>query len=368
MFLIRADGNAKIGAGHLMRCLTIADALKGYVSGREILFVCADGQSAELAQSRGYRVFILGSDPQDMEAELSTWSEIPEINIKTNVILVDSYFVTKRYLREIRRYGAVTLLDDMGEECFPADRIINYNAFADKEHYESLYRGVGTELILGSAYVPVRPQFRGKPYRVRKNVENILITTGGGDVDNIAGQILKRLKGKTENKTTDDMITSDLGTLDVLAAESLNYHLIIGGFNPHYEEMKTLERQSANLHLHHNVQDMADLMSQCDLAVTAGGSTVYELAAVGVPFICFSYAENQEKITEYLHREKIAFSAGAYHREPEAVLERIAAQTAELIRDPDNRNECYFKERALVDGMGAERLAKLLATERHGKI
>lgn len=339
MFLIRADGNARIGAGHLMRCLTIADALKEYAGGEEILFVCADGQPAELAGSRGYKAFVLGSDPQDMEGELSAWPHIPEINKETNVIIVDSYCVTKRYLRELRQYGTVTLLDDMGEECFPVDRVINYNAFADRELYGRLYGGTGTELILGSAYAPVRPQFRGKPYQVREKVEDILITTGGGDVDNIAGRILKRLDGK---------------------AEKINYHLIIGNFNPHFEEMKNLEEQSANIHLHHNVQDMAGLMSLCDLAVTAGGSTVYELAAVGVPFICFSYAGNQEKITEYFHREEIAFSAGAYHREPEAVLERIAAQTAELMRNREKRNACYTKERELIDGMGAERLARLL--------
>lgn len=355
MFLIRADGNARIGAGHLMRCLTIADALKERACGGEILFVCADAPSAELAQSRGYKAFVLGSSPQDMEGELAAWPQIPGINKNTNVIIVDSYCVTQRYLREIRKYGAVTLLDDMGEERFPVDRLINYNAFADRAGYEGLYGGTGTELVLGSTYVPVRPQFRGKTCEIRERVKDILITTGGGDIDNIAGRILGKLEERAEKARADGTITRDIIT------DGFNYHLIVGSFNPHFREMRELERKSANLSLYHNVQNMADLMSQCDLAVTAGGSTVYELAAVGVPFICFSYAENQEGITEYLHREGIAFSAGAYHREPEAVLERIAAQTLELTGDRDKRNKCYEKGRALVDGLGAERLARLLA-------
>lgn len=342
MFLIRADGNAEIGAGHLMRCLTIADELQKYAGSREILFVCAGRESAELAESRGYEAFILESDPRDMEGELSAWPLIPGIGKKKNVILVDSYFVTDHYLRAISEYGTVTLLDDMGEEHFPVDRIINYNAFADRGQYERLYGNSHTELILGSAYVPLRPQFREKSYRVREKAGNILITTGGGDIHNIAGQILKKIQEKT-------------------ACGVLNYHLIIGGFNPYYDEMKALEEQSSNLHIYHNVQDMAGLMVQCDLAVTAGGSTVYELAAVGVPFICFSYAENQEKITEYLHREEIAFSAGKYHRNPEAVLERIADQAIALAQDYEERSKCYLMERKLADGLGAERLAKLLA-------
>ena len=342
MFLIRADGNAKIGAGHLMRCLTIADELRKLVDSSRILFVCADLQSAELAMKRGYQAFLLERDPCDMEAELSAWLRIPVDNKETNVIIVDSYFVTKRYLQELREYGSVTLLDDMGEECFPVDRIVNYNAFADTKQYEDLYKDSHTELVLGSAYVPIRPQFSEKAYQVRERAENILITTGGGDIDNIAGRILKSIQEKE-------------------TCEMLNFHLIIGGFNPHYERMKELEKQSAHIRIYHNVQDMADLMSRCDLAVTAGGSTVYELAAMGVPFICFSYAENQEKMTEYLNREEIAFSAGAYHREPDAVLGRIARWTVELAQDFGKRYKCYESEKILTDGLGAKRLAEILA-------
>ena len=364
MFLIRADGNAKIGAGHLMRCLTIADELHRYVDSGEILFLCADEQSAQLAQDRGYDAFVLeitplggdlhgsnpyGSSPYDMEAELPAWSSVPGIHKEANSILVDSYFVTERYLREIRKYGVVSLLDDMGTECFPVDRIINYNAFADREQYESLYKGLETELVLGSAYVPVRPQFRGSSYRVREKAESILITTGGGDIDNIAGQILKKVR-EAAGAENEDAID-----------EVLNYHLIIGRFNPHFEEMQALERSSGNIHIYHDVKDMAELMRRCDLAVTAGGSTVYELAAIGVPFICFSYAENQERIVDFFHTTEIAFSAGKYHKDPEAVLERIAEQTMALVQNHGKRYRCFCRERKLTDGMGAERLAEILS-------
>lgn len=341
MFLIRADGNAKIGAGHLMRCLTIADELSKLIGSREILFVCADEQSAELAAGRGYETFVLRSNLQNMEGELSAWEEIPKKNKETNVILVDSYFVTNRYLCEVSKYGYVILLDDMGEQRFSVDGVINYNAFVDRQQYKNLYEPGNTDLILGSDYVPIRPQFREGFYRVREQVENILVTTGGGDVENIAGRILKELQGKI----TDDII---------------DYNIVIGTFNPHLEEMQELAEASPNIHIYHDVYDMAALMRQCDLAVTAGGSTIYELAAVGVPFICFSYAENQEKITEYLGREGIAYFAGAYHKEGEIVLERIAEQAKELVRDYQKRNVCYLKIKTLTDGAGAERIARLL--------
>lgn len=348
MFLIRADGNAETGAGHLMRCMTIADELQKYADGRRILFVCADRQSAEAVQNRGYDAFVLESDFRDMEAELPAWERIPMDSNKENIIVVDSYHVTKTYLSRLGEYGSVTLLDDMGEERFPVDRVINYNAFAHRGHYESLYGDFGTKLVLGSGYVPVRPQFRGVSYTVRERVENILITTGGGDIDNIAGRVLAKMQ-ETFTEGGEN------------AHRDINYHMVIGEFNPHFVEMKALERRQPAVHIYHNVRDMAALMCRCDLAVTAGGSTVYELAAIGVPLICFSYAENQERMTDYLEKSQIAFSAGAYHKDPGGVLERIARQTAALAGDRGKREECYVKERKLADGLGAERLAKILA-------
>lgn len=339
MYLIRADGNAKIGAGHLMRCLTIAEELGELLGGREeICFLCADGQSGELASDHGFRVCVLESDYTRPETELSAWEKIPGINKETNVILMDSYFVTEDYLKAVQSYGHVTLLDDMGKHRFPVDRIVNYNAFADRTCYERLYAGTTVELVLGSAYVPVRPQFLRTDYHIRERAENVLITTGGGDAENIAGRILK---------TIDD--------------EKLNYHLIIGAFNPHYEEMKALESSCSNVRIYHKVEDMAGLMQSCDLAITAGGTTIYELSAVGVPLICFSYAENQEALTEYMGREEIAPFAGAFHRSPRETLDRMALEVRELCQNQDKRNECYKKEKAMIDGMGARRLARMLA-------
>ena len=66
MFIVRADGNAKIGAGHMMRCLTIADALSAQRNeSKEILFVCGDEQSAELAGNRGYNCLLYAADASD---------------------------------------------------------------------------------------------------------------------------------------------------------------------------------------------------------------------------------------------------------------------------------------------------------------
>ena len=339
MYIIRADGNAQIGAGHLMRCLTIAEALKQMTGTKEnILFLCADEASAELAASRGFPAESMGSNYRDMESELPFWKE-RFADTGKHTILVDSYEVTSRYLGEIRQYGTLLLLDDMQKCAYPADTVINYNVFADELVYKQLYQGCETKLCVGGSFVPVRSQFLGREYRVKDRATDILITTGGGDVDNIAGKLLQKIY-----------------------QEDYRYHLVTGRFNPHLEELKKLAGRWSNFKLYHDVEDMAGLMCRCDLAVTAGGTTIYELAAVGVPFVCFSYAENQELLTRYIGTHSVAGFAGEYHREPVEVLEHVSTLVKELMTDREQREDYYHRERGLIDGRGAQRLAgELLA-------
>ncbi|MGN1146531.1 MAG: glycosyltransferase, partial [Acetatifactor sp.] len=115
--------------------------------------------------------------------------------------------------------------------------------------------------------------------------------------------------------------------------------------------------------IHYDVKDMAALMADCDLAITAGGTTIYELSVIGVPFICFSYAENQEALTEYIGRRQIAGFAGACHRETLVTIGRIRQLFMEYSTQMEKRNMCYEKERALIDGFGANRLAQLIWEE-----
>lgn len=338
MYIIRADGNAKTGAGHLMRCMTVAEELAELEGGRErILFLCADGQSAALAREHGFRAVALGTDYRDMEAELPRWEEALRESGASSVVLVDSYYVTEDYLKGLRRFGRVALLDDLGLRAFPVDCVINYNAPADRKAYERLYGGRGTRLVTGSSYVPVRRQFLNRSYQVRSRVKRVLITTGGGDVSNIARRIFEKIQ-----------------------AADKEYYLIAGQFNPHFRELKELEERCENLHILHHVTDMAGLMEECDAAVTAGGTTVYELAAVGVPFLCFSYAENQEPLTEYVGEKEIGGFAGAYHREPGKTLDRLGRLFEELCGKEELRRRFSETERSMIDGGGARRLAEVL--------
>ena len=119
-------------------------------------------------------------------------------------------------------------------------------------------------------------------------------------------------------------------------------------------------KEYGNVQVYHDVKNMAELMARCDLAVTAGGTTIYELSTLGVPFVCFSYAENQEKLTEYIGDRQIAGYGGAYHKDACGTLEGIAKQINELKKNSALRKEYSEKERKLVDGEGAKRIARII--------
>ena len=343
MFLIRADGNKKIGAGHLMRCMTVAEELAGLLGREAVCFVCADADSGDMAADAGFRTFVTDTDYRNMESELPLWERFlgdwgGRPDSAENVILVDSYYVTERYLEELKRFGSRVLMDDMGERAYPVDCVVNYNVFADSEKYRSLYRGTGAKMLIGSRYVPVRSQFRDRMYEVREKAGSILITVGGGDTDHIGRRILK-----------------------CLYREDREFYFVAGRYYPDLDELKKWEREHANIHVLYDVKDMAGLMLKCDVAVTAGGSTVYEMAAVGIPFVCFSCAENQEALVEYIGATGTACAAGAWHLDREGTLARIAELIWQLLPDQEMRMLYHRREKGLIDGGGARRLAGKLA-------
>ena len=179
---VRADGNEKIGMGHLMRTLTIMDQMDH--SKAEITYLCATERGAELVIQKGYRAELLSSDYQKPEEEVKLLKPLlkkaAELSEPEPLILVDTYYVTDDYLQFLAGYGTVVLLDDMMQRAFPVDGVINYNAFAQEEWYSAHYPQ--KKRWIGSSYVPLREEFNDTPKANPFAGNEILITTGGGDL------------------------------------------------------------------------------------------------------------------------------------------------------------------------------------------
>lgn len=337
MIWIRADGGKEIGTGHIMRCLSVADAIRQM--GERVCFLMADDSAAALVEKAGQDYRVLHSSFQHPEEELDALIPLLSKGEKS-VFLADSYFVTPFYLSRIRACMPVGYMDDRGISGLPVDLLINYNIFADASIYGGV-EGEATEYLLGTRYAPLRREFHDVSYQVREQAESVLITTGGSDRYNLAGKILKE-------------------ALKYPATRNLEYCVVSGAYNENLPGLLEIESQHPNVKIYSNVTQMSELMQNCDIAVTAGGSTMYELSAVGVPIICFSFIDNQEKIVEGFRDREIVCFGGDYLRQGEQMVREVASQIALLSSDLGLRRSYSRRQRALVDGKGAMRIAKCL--------
>lgn len=380
MVVIRADANSKIGMGHVMRCLSVADAL--VKCGEEVLFVTADDTPVPLLTKKGVSYRVLHTDYADMEAELpellavlrelalravspemvlpqmpSQGAESPDAALaqKNTSILVDSYYVTEKYLAALKKRITTIYMDDIYAFSYPVDMLINYNIYGEEMGYEKDAAFADTKLLLGTEYVPLREEFSARAGYVQSrkvlslgaaNVTpaadgGILITTGGSDSFNLAGQLL-------------------MEAMKYDALKEKEYHVVSGSLNPHIGELQALAQKHENIHIHCNVTNMAELMAESEVALSAGGSTLYELCAMGVPVIAFSFAENQERLVQTFVKRGIAQYGGNYRTDGNKMIQNTIAGLETLLEDENLRTEYRKKARTLVDGKGAGRIAEAI--------
>lgn len=335
--LVRADASTAIGVGHVMRCLALAQAWQE--AGGTTLFALAEG-----AELLGDRLIAEGMDvvplpvevggAEDARQTLSLAEREQAVWLALDGYRFDADF--QRRIKEGRR--RLLVLDDFGQaRHYWADLVLNQNAHADADLYPN--REESTELLLGLDYALLRREFRTRPQRpaaCRHPMRHLLLTLGGGDPDNLTGRVIEELRA------------IDLSELETLA--------VVGAGNPHRLRLEALCRASGRgVQLRSNVADMTDLYAWADLAVTGGGSTLWELAHLGVPAVTLILADNQEASSRRLDRYGAIRCLG-YPQElaPGA----IATAVARLCADPKQRRRMSERGRRLVDGQGALRVVR----------
>lgn len=336
----RADANCILGSGHIMRCLSIAAALRA--QGRDCVFLTADQNADGLLNGKAVGHCCLNSRWDDLEAELPQMERLL-MEQKPDLLVVDHYYVTERYLASLRKHTCVIYLDDLRSFRYPCDLLINYNAYAlDWENdYRSQYADTSTKLLLGPQYAPLREEFQHLPPKeIRESVRDVLISTGGADPANVAGVMLEMIAGESSWK-------------------SITFHFVVGALNPNLPAMERAAAALPNVCLHQNVHRMSLLMQACDVAVAAAGSTLYELCACGVPTITYVLADNQIPGAEGFARRGIMLSAGDCRmgKEFPAMVKRCLQA---LLVSQTRRKELSAVMQASIDGTGAERIAQAL--------
>ena len=333
MICIRVDGNPKIGSGHVMRCITIAEELKK--QNYPFIFLLADHESEKLIREKHFAYEIMNTDYQNMDAELEK-VEFFLNKYDVKLMLIDSYKVTHNYLEQLQIFVKLAYIDDMFLVDHAIDMLVNYNIYASKEKYNKIQKQ-----LLGTRYTPLRKEFQNIQYDVRETVRNILITTGGGDQYNLAEKIVKKLVEINDNM-------------------DCQFHIVAGSFHQNIDALLELEKNQTNIKIHRDVKNMSELMQSCDVAISAGGTTMFELCAVGIPIICFSFVDNQERAQQHFIKEEVALNGGNYLIEKHEIVNRIFEQVVFLKNNYDLRIKMSQKAKHLVDGFGASRIAEEL--------
>lgn len=355
MLYIRTDANSIIASGHVMRCLTIANEVRKL--GEQVTFITADMQGIELISSNGFTAICLESEWNNLDSELDKLITVIK-EYKIEKLLIDSYYVTERYLSKLRGYVKLIYIDDLSKFPYPVDILINYNNYACSLGYEKWAKEYKTKLLLGCSYAPLREEFREITRIVSKNIKNILLTTGGSDSYHVAYKFLQYLI----NEYYDDTPTNMEDEIEMIKyqIESLNFHVVIGKFHSDKEKLEKIVQKYPNIVLHKEVNNISQLMKQSDIAITAGGFTMYELCACGVPMITYSLADNQILGVRGFQQLGVAKYCGDV-RDGEEILWKEFVNALKLYSLNFELNcENSIKKQALVDGFGACRLTKFL--------
>lgn len=345
MLYIRVDGNEKIATGHIMRCLSIARELGR--QGEDVVFILADDRPKDLISKYGFEIICLESVWDDMNQEIEKMVALIKER-KISFLLIDSYFVTEEYLIELKRHTRIAYIDDIDRFVYPVDYLVNYNMYAKSLNYEKRYREAGlyTEFFLGCSYAPLRDEFKNVQRKVRREVNKIFVTTGGTDQYNVAGHFLERVK-------------------EYDWFETLKFKVIIGTFNKNREVLLEQWKYIHNVHLLTNVSNMAEYMKDCDVAIAAGGVTTYELCACGIPSIMYTLADNQLEIARAVSADGLMPWVGDVRNDLDMCIDRILEYLISYQNNYEKRKAISKKMQSCIDGMGCQRLTKVLLERIH---
>lgn len=334
LILIRTDANCYVASGHVMRCISIAKRLLFY--GKEVIFVVSDQNSVDMVQKFGFQLINLKTIWNNMDLEIEVMISLIK-QLKAEVLLIDSYYVSKSYFEDLHKYINIAYIDDLGLPFFEGEILINYSLGIEQFCYK---RNNNVQYLLGSQFIPLRKEFCDQTYQVRKIVKNVLITTGGSDNCNVLYKLIVLLKQENINFPV--------------------YHFIVGQFNKELEALKKITGDCCNIKILEFVDQMDVLMKNCDLAVTAAGTTMYELCAIGVPTVIFAFADNQGSGAEQLGAKNIVEYVGDIRGNVELGIKQICSALKRYQSDFNLRIRCSQQMRNLVDGYGADRIARTL--------
>lgn len=256
-------------------------------------------------------------------------------------IVIDGYDFDSEYQQFFHPEVIKTMLiDDVGrKDAYWTDIILNQNIYATENLYAA--RKGHTKLLLGCNYTLLRREFQQWALWKRQIpaiANQILVTLGGSDPENVTARIV------------DGLIP--------LADRRCSICIVAGRLNPNYQELKDLVKDTGErMYLSSHIDDMPEVISRCDLVVTAGGSTCYELAFMAAPFAVVAIAENQLGIAQGLAQHGACINLGWHHQ---LSAKQVSDVVNEMIENQALRSRLSQAAKGLIPANGAKRVAETM--------
>lgn len=349
----RTDASSQIGTGHVMRCLTLADALRE--QGAECLFVCRkhEGHLMDHIRSRGYEPYALprpdanGSFESDLAhaswlgVDWQTDADQTRQALGNEVLdwlIVDHYALDHRWESALRSLcKRIMAIDDLADRQHDCDLLLDQNYGSSAERYRGLVSMDCAQChgpkyaLLKPVYAECRAQLPARDGRVRR----VLIYFGGGaDMANLTGMALRAFQ------------TLELSRIEL--------DIVVGSSYVHKAELEAAAANRGSTHIHTQLPDLSELMARADLAIGAGGATTWERCCLGLPSILVVCALNQEAIGEAM---RMSGAAIVFH--PSDTLDiAIKKKVVGLCEDTVSYLRISDKAKQICDGLGVSSVSQ----------
>ena len=330
---IRADGSQGIGMGHIMRCIGLAQEFRARAY--QVVFISAVRSAQIEALVTSFGMDYVASDLEIGSADDLAFTLATCRDREACFLVVDGYRFGADWLSGLRSEGLSAMLwtDYCQAQRLPVDLILDQTPADNFVLYEAA-SAANTLILNGLEYAVLRDEFLRHPgiRRLRESVERVLVTFGGADP--IGATV----------KVTEILLQT---------ACDVHFDIVVGPANTRVDEVRVLVENKPNFSLHVATKEMARLVSEADLAISAAGTSLWEFAYSGLPTIATVIADNQILLADSLERLQCSVNLGRI----EAVrAETLEAELARLLADTDRLRTFSQRMMRLVDGEGRARV------------
>ena len=336
MIIFRTDANPQLGFGHLSRCRTLAYKL--YEQGEECVMVGPDTSYLTEIDKVIFKEWI----PQKWLSPAEDVSSLVSISreYKKRKFVMDDYRISEEYQVLLKENRFIWLQFEARKNIkILANIIVNTNPESKESDYSSAVSDNKTKFLLGAKYALLKNEFlKIKKVQVRP-IKKVLVTFGAGDDRGGIELILKSLLASTDAE--------------------IKFIVVSGATNPRNESNRLFIELEGNERVKLEIapDNISKIFNSCDVAFMAGGSTTYEIALLGIPMVLFSIAENQVLHSKAWVNKGVAMYLGPIEI---ATSKDIVEAFEALFESEDLRESMSTKGSELVDGKGAQRMAKEL--------